>query len=413
MEMQDSTDMDIPSRSLKIAVIGSPGVGKTVLAGNFLKGYIEEDKMVHTEVEDLMHPEDGVYEVDLDYNNFRYHITIQEKQYSKARGNFLDSFDGIIYMFSCTDTDSFISLREFFIRQIAAEAELKPRVAVGNKLDLVTDEDIRQSFETTNTHYYTKTGGLNLKETRRWVTDRMMCDYAEISAEDPGNVDEILCMLIDIIDKSSGNLKESIASRTGEALKAGLGKCLDYMSFCQIFLAFVSLFGLVGLGAGFYSGTRLEGYTDDNWVFVVILFLGIFSFVAGIVGFYGAKYRSKEYLKTVLFILFPVTFLYFIFVIFFFIGLESIKEEEILKPVAANFIAVFNVFDLIVKIIAIILLMKAIKKLREHEVETTTLSKALNNKNNYKGVIKSFRDEPEREESFSMLSENLNNNNQH
>ena len=93
MEMQDSTDMDIPSRSLKIAVIGSPGVGKTVLAGNFLKGYIEEDKMVHTEVEDLMHPEDGVYEVDLDYNNFRYHITIQEKQYSKARGNFLDSFD--------------------------------------------------------------------------------------------------------------------------------------------------------------------------------------------------------------------------------------------------------------------------------------------------------------------------------
>lgn len=197
--------------------------------------------------------------------------------------------------------------------------------------------------------------------------------------------------------------------QTGSALKDGLVGCLDYMTFCQIFLAFVSLFGLVGIGGGFYSGTRLEGYTDDNWVYVVMLFLGIFSFIAGIIGFYGAKHKSKEYLKTVLFLLFPVTFLYFIFMIFFFNDLSVIKSEKILTPTAANVIAVFNVFDFIFKIVTIILLMLAIRRLRDLEVQTTTLSKAINDKNSYKGIVKSFKDDqPEREESFSGLSEKLN-----
>lgn len=146
-------------------------------------------------------------------------------------------------------------------------------------------------------------------------------------------------------------------------------------------------------------------------MFVVILFLGIFSFVAGIVGFYGAKYRSKEYLKTVLFILFPVTLLYCIFVIVFFQSLSTIKEEQILTPTAADFIAIFNVFDLFMKIVSIIVLMLAIKSLRDSENKTSSQErnskKNKKNKNNYKGVIKSFRDEPERDGSFSMLSENL------
>lgn len=84
----------------------------------------------------------------------------------------------------------------------------------------------------------------------------------------------------------------------------------DYMTFCQVFLGFVSLCGLVGIGSGFYSGTRLKGFAGDNWAYVVMLFLGIFSFVSGIVGYYGCKHESKDYLKTVLFILCPLTFLY-------------------------------------------------------------------------------------------------------
>mmetsp|Transcript_5810 Transcript_5810/g.6550 ORF Transcript_5810/g.6550 Transcript_5810/m.6550 type:complete len:127 (+) Transcript_5810:19-399(+) len=123
----------------------------------------------------------------------------------------------------------------------------------------------------------------------------------------------------------------------------------DVLPYCQLFLAFVSLGGLVGIGTGFYSGTRLDGFSDDNWVYVVLLFLGIFSFVIGIVGFYGVKHQSKDYLKTILFILFPLTFLYAIFIGAYFISIRQIKEEGILTDTAANVIGIFSIIDFIVR----------------------------------------------------------------
>ena len=80
------------------------------------------------------------------------------------------------------------------------------------------------------------------------------------------------------------------------------------MTFLQVLLSLVSFFGIIGLGAGFYSGTNLDGYIDDNWVYVVMLFLGIFSFIAGVVGFYGAKHQSIEYLNTVSHLFITITF---------------------------------------------------------------------------------------------------------
>ena len=180
---------------------------------------------------------------------------------------------------------------------------------------------------------------------------------------------------------------------------------LNYMNLCQIFLALVSLGGLIGCGVGYYSGTRLDGFTDDNWVYVVILFLGIFSFVSGIVGFYGVKHRSKEYLKTVLFILFPLCCMYFIFMIAFFSSLTQIRDEKILTPTAARVISVFNVVDFMIKATAIVLLMCSIKILRDSELESISLSKALNSKNGYKGTVESFKDP--RNEEMESLSKTL------
>jgi GTPase SAR1 family protein len=285
--------------SINVAVIGAKNVGKTTLAGNFMKGYIGEEEEKKLNLEDLMHPADGKYEVDLDYNNQKYHITIQEQNIKQSRGAFLDKFDGVIYMFACDEAESFVEIRQFFIMQIASENELKPRIAVGNKLDLVTDDDIKASFVTEMSNYVTKTGSLNLKEARRWVNERMWCDYAEVTAEDPANVDEIFCLLIDIIEKSRKQAQPGFVSYMFNRLKSGIIDLFDYMTFLQTFLGLLSFFGIIGLGGGFYSGTNLEGYTDDNWVYVVMLFLGIFSFIAGVVGFYGAKHRSKEYLTTV------------------------------------------------------------------------------------------------------------------
>lgn len=182
--------------------------------------------------------------------------------------------------------------------QIASEAELKPRIAVGNKLDLVS-ESLKGSFLSETSNYITSSGGLNFKEVRRWVVERMWCDYAEVTAEDSANVDEVFCLLIDIIEKSKHQSKANPGFRFFQYIQGKVVEIFDYMTFLQIFLALLSFFGIIGLGGGFYSGTKLDGYTDDNWVYVVMLFLGIFSFIAGVVGFYGAKHQSKEYLTTV------------------------------------------------------------------------------------------------------------------
>jgi GTPase SAR1 family protein len=387
---------EMPVRNLRIAVIGAPEVGKTTLACNFQKGYIDEEKQEELNLKELAGPIDGKYEVDLDYNNFKYHITLEEQRFKDAHGGYLDSFNGVIYMFSAVDPESFVLLREFFVRRIAAEAELKPRVVVANKIDLMTEDDLMESCTSRANDLYTSTGVVNLNEAKKWVNQRMVCDFAEIIAENPANVDETFCLLVDIIEKAGAKVRTSIVSQTGSAIKRTFQQCFDFMTFCQIFLALLSLFGIIGLGAGFYSGCNMQGYVDDNWVYIVLLFLGIFSFIIGIVGFYGAKHKSKEYLKTVLFLLFPITFLYIIFMIFFFNDLQSIKNENLLSPTGANFIAVFNVVDIAVKIIAILLLMRAIKSLRILEVQSTSLSKTLEAQKNYKGLVQSFRPGPPR-----------------
>lgn len=108
-----------------------------------------------------------------------------------------------------------------------------------------------------------------------------------------------------------------------------------------------------------------------------MLFLGIFSFVAGIIGFYGAKYMSKEYLKTVLFLLFPVSFLNLFFMIFFINDYQRIKDEQLLTPTATEVLTIFNISDFVFKVAAIIVLMYSIKRLRDMEIQTTTLSKVI------------------------------------
>ena len=214
MELSESlTGSQEAITEINIAIIGMKGVGKTTLAGNFLKGYIGEEESRNLNLDELTNPPDGKYEVDLDYNNTKYHINLQEQDIKQSRGSFLDKFDGVVYMFACNNAESFVELRQFFIMQIANEDELKPRIAVGNKLDLVSQDDLKASYATDRSNYVTTEGGLNLKESCRWVTERMWCDYAEVTAMDPANVDEIFCLLIDIIEKSKSQYKPSAISR--------------------------------------------------------------------------------------------------------------------------------------------------------------------------------------------------------
>lgn len=171
---------DAPAKQLKIAVLGGQGVGKTTLCGNFLKGYVGEDDDMD-ELAKLMKPKDNNYIVELDYNSFRYELNIQELSYKDAKGNNLSSFDGVIYMFSCDQASSFVEVREFFIRQVAAEQDLKPRIVVGGKFDLVSESDLRMSMTARTENVYHANGSLNLKESKRWTLNRMLCDYIEIN----------------------------------------------------------------------------------------------------------------------------------------------------------------------------------------------------------------------------------------
>ena len=174
----------------------------------------------------------------------------------------------------------------------------------------------------------------------------MNCDYAEISSNDPSNVDEVFCLLITIIDD-----REEEQSKTVDFIT-----CIVNIKFLsQVFLSFLSLFGIILLGAGMYSGTKPQRPHDDNWLYVIMFYIGIFSFIPGIVGFYGIKHRSKEYLGAVLVLLIPITILSFAYTTFFFIKMSDFQvvAKNILTPESAQVISVLNVIDLIIKLLSI------------------------------------------------------------
>uniref|UniRef100_A0A7S3KQY5 Uncharacterized protein n=1 Tax=Euplotes crassus TaxID=5936 RepID=A0A7S3KQY5_EUPCR len=88
----------------------------------------------------------------------------------------------------------------------------------------------------------------------------------------------------------------------------------------------------------------------------------------------------------------------------YFIALQQIRNERILSYQASVFIMVLNIVDFFVKTISIILLMIAIKKLRAQELQNTSLSQAMKTKEGYKGVVKSFKHDPDKEDSMTDSS---------
>lgn len=270
---------------------------------------------------------------------------------------------------------------------------------IANKVDTIRSTDRTSATSSDSQVVYHSNGDLNMTKAKNWVHKNMMCEYLETSltedvAEDHELVnptDQVFCMLIDIYEHCQKRARRTKIVNKVESVKSRFLSCFNYMNFCEIFLGIVSISGLISIATGYYSGTRLDGFSDDNWVYIVILFLGIFGFVSGIVGFYGVKYKSKEYLKTVLFILFPLWCLHSIFMVAFFISLQQIKDERILSPTAATFVMVFNIIDFIIKFITIGLLMIAIKLLRDQEMQNTSISQAMKTKDGYKGTVKSFK----------------------
>ena len=59
--------------------------------------------------------------------------------------------------------------------------------------------------------------------------------------------------------------------------------------------------GLVSVGGSFYSGTQLRESSNRNWVYIIQLVLGTFSFTIGVVGLFGVKY-----LRPVLYMIIPL-----------------------------------------------------------------------------------------------------------
>lgn len=110
---------ELPEVNFRIALVGAAEVGKSTLAMNFTGGIDYDDEGDNDMESVMLTNETGKYQIDLDYSKARYQIDIEEMNFKDIRGEYASEFDAVIYMFSCTDPESFISLREFFIRQIA------------------------------------------------------------------------------------------------------------------------------------------------------------------------------------------------------------------------------------------------------------------------------------------------------
>lgn len=312
------------------------------------------------------------------------------------------------------------SLKIYYLSSLTwnIEHELRPRIVIANKVDEVkrhtdTESDVDSSRSSTrdSSVVYHSNGDLNMTRAKKWVHKNMMCEYLETSLtevipeelEQINPTDQVFCMLIDIYEYCQKNLRRTKIENKMKSWKQRFASCFSYMNICELFLGIVSISGLVSIATGFYSGTRLDGFTDDNWVYIVILFFGIFGFVSGIVGFYGVKYKSQEYLKTVLFILFPLWCLHSIYMIAFFNMLDQIRDEAILSPTAATFVSVYNIVDFVIKAVTIGLLMIAIKILNDQELQTSSISHALKTKEGYKGTVKSFKTGGSEEGSNSSI----------
>lgn len=384
------SNVDPEVKDIRVAVIGADGTGKTTLILNFLKGYIAPNDAPNLDLNQIVKDSNGTFQVDLELNNIKYNIEIQERDYSDATDDYLNDFDGVIYMYATNNPSSFLKMQDFYDWQKQEGQQLKPRVVIGTKLDLISDQEYDNSFLLDKSALVTKTGGLNFGQARLWATEKVNCDYAEISCHDPANVDEVFCLLIGIIEKKQekNNIKhQSIKERVQKTLFNCFRKLGEMITLAKLMLSLVSLFGIIKLGAAFYSGTKMQkpdyspekvpnNFQDDNWLYVIMLFLSIFSFISGIVGFYGVKHESKEYLKTILIILIPVTIVDFAYVIVFFIKLSDLEtvSNDILSPRSTKIIAALNTIDFVIQVITIIITIFVYRNFRG-EIESDSLKK--------------------------------------
>lgn len=342
---------EVRRKHLRIAVIGCSNSGKTTFIVNFLKGYLDPESAPNLDMDAIVKNSKGVYEVELQYNDVAYTIEIHERPLRRARGDYLESFNGVVYLFSLNDADSFILMQEFYRGQKIFGNKPKPRVAIGTRLDVISDDEYEKSFEFVSNDVVTPTGKLNFAESRKWVIENMGCDYAEINAHEPANVDEVFLLLIGIIERTQEEERLKKKQQIGISFFDKLVSVLTLEYTCQFFLSMISLFGILQLGAAFYSGTKPQVPHDDNWLYVIMLFLGIFSFIAGVVGFYGVKHKSKEYLKAILIILIPLSAIYLAYTIVFFVKMHEVEvlSKNILTPASTKAIAVINSINMVLK----------------------------------------------------------------
>lgn len=365
---RDDPNFGQPRIRFKIAIVGAPGVGKTTIIQNFMKGSLTSDDTPDVNIDKLMQNSDGIYEVELEYNRLQYLIMIEEKAIinedgkciMEGEGKYLNHFDGVLYIFSLDDPESYLKLQDFYNGQVAAGSLFKPRLAIANKLDLISDEDYDGMVDLTKSVAVDNEGKFNFNGTKKWVAETMNCDYAEICGEDSSNVDEIFMMLIHMMDvKEEEKKKSSTFLQTITSVKFLSG----------LFLNLLALMGIVMLSAGMFSGTKPQRPHDDNWLYVIMFFIGIFTFIPGVVGFYGVKYRSKEYMGAVLVMLIPITILSMGYTIFFFIKISEIElaVNNILTPESARVISILNVVDVVLKLISLYLIYNVYSGLKEEK----------------------------------------------
>ncbi|CAI2371107.1 unnamed protein product [Moneuplotes crassus] len=351
---RDDPNFGKPKIKFRIAVVGAPQVGKTTIIKQFMQGSLTSDYTPEINFDKLIEESDGTYEIELEYNRLQYIIYLEEKPIVNHEGKcimegedqYLNDYDGVVYTFALDNPESYLMLQDFYNGQVAAGSLFRPRVAVANKIDLIDPDDYEDMVDLTKSVAVDNEGKFNFNGTKKWVAETMNCEYAEISGNDHSNVDEVFMMLIHMMDE-----KEEHKATTSSCLH----KLTNIRFLSGLFLNFLSLMGIVMLGAGMYSGTKPQRPHDDNWLYVIMFFIGIFTFIPGVVGFYGVKYSSKEYLGAVITMLIPITILSMAYTTFFFIKISELEivQNNILTEGSARVISILNVVDVLLKCISV------------------------------------------------------------
>ena len=184
--------MEDKPESIKITLLGSPGVGKTCIIRRYISNYFEENytSTTVTYFQKIITRDNKHYQLDV------WDTAGQEKFRSLGRNFYKDSFI-VILVYDITRIDSFEGLKKIWYPDLLQYGEKNPIIAVvGNKCDRYEEPDI-----------------VNEDEARKFA-EEIKAQYMIVSAKNNINIQNLFSKLVDLY--FDPNCQEDVAIKKSQ-----------------------------------------------------------------------------------------------------------------------------------------------------------------------------------------------------